>query len=60
MASLDAEIAELVKALARAAVSRDRAARKKPRRAHFPVKEDTSGQPRRDGDPDAHTDIRKI
>ena len=57
MSELDPELALIVRALAHAAVSRDRA--RKSRRPRQP-----SGYPlaksRLDGDPHAHSDLRKV
>jgi hypothetical protein len=60
MAVLDPELAELIKALARAAVSRDRAQRTKSRRAFSPIEDDEPKPSRSDGEGNANTDIRKV
>ena len=60
MASLDPELIELIKALARAAVSRDRARRKQSRRPQAPNEETRSFPSRGDGGDDAHDHIRKV
>lgn len=56
--TVDPEVAMIVRALAHAAVSRDRAARKIASRVA--AREGASTQSRNDGDPDAHSDLRKV
>jgi hypothetical protein len=58
MGELDPELALIVRALAHAAVSRDRALRR-PWRPRQPSKGSLT-QSRIDGDPHAHSDLRKV
>ena len=55
MEKLDPELVMVVRALARAAVTRDRAARRSQRRP-----DDSPAQLRTHGDPDAHPDLREV